>query len=99
VATDIFENGSSFFSSNNTYKGNVFGQALAVSTASAGGFQTHGKLSHFSRIVRDYLDATFPISWLYRYGPFAWPFRSLDIVLLDFFLSVNDKIYAANYIV
>jgi hypothetical protein len=50
------------------------------------------------RTVRDYLDATLPSRWPGRGSPLAWPPRSPDITLLDFFLwgYVKDKVYATK---
>jgi hypothetical protein len=61
-------------------------------------FQQDGAPSLWGRIVRDYLDATFPNRWLGRDGPLAWPPRSPDITPLDFFLwgYVKDKVYATK---
>jgi hypothetical protein len=61
-------------------------------------FQQDGAPPHWGRIVRDYLDATFPNRWLGRNGPLAWPPRSPDIAPLDFFLwgYVKDKVYATK---
>jgi hypothetical protein len=61
-------------------------------------FQQDGAPSHWGRIVRDYLDATFPNCWLGRDGSLAWPPRSPDITPLDSFLwgYVKDKVYATK---
>jgi hypothetical protein len=61
-------------------------------------FQQDGAPPHWGRIVRDYLDATFPNRWLGRDGPLAWPPQSPDITPLDSFLwgYVKDKVYATK---
>jgi hypothetical protein len=61
-------------------------------------FQQDGAPPHWGRIVRDYLDTTFPNRWLGRDGPLAWTHRSPDITPLDFFLwgYVKDKVYATK---
>jgi hypothetical protein len=79
----------------------VSGHAWAVSSVSVWGSPTHGNLPagappHWGRILRDYLDATFPNHLLGRDGPLAWPPRPPDSRPLDFFLwgYVKDKVYA-----
>jgi hypothetical protein len=61
-------------------------------------FQQDGAPPYWGRIVRDYLDATFPNRWLRRDGPLAWLPRSADITRLDFILwgYVKDKFYATK---
>lgn len=48
-------------------------------------FMHDGAPPHFSRRVRDFLNATYP-RWIGRGGPTAWPPRSPDLNPLDFFL-------------
>jgi hypothetical protein len=38
--------------------------------------------------VREYLNTRFPGRWIGRVEPIAWPSRSLDLTILDFFFSV-----------
>jgi hypothetical protein len=61
-------------------------------------FQQDGAPSHWGRIVRDYLDATFPNRWLGKDGPLAWPPRSPDITPLVFLMwgYVKDKVSATK---
>lgn len=58
-------------------------------------FQHDGAPAHFARQVRQYLDARFPV-WIGRHGPVAWPPRSPDLTVLDFFLwgHVKNLVYA-----
>ncbi|KAG5889471.1 hypothetical protein JTB14_016577 [Gonioctena quinquepunctata] len=49
-------------------------------------FQRDGCGPHNSRIVTDYLNRTFPDSWIGTRGPVAWPARSPDLNPLDFYL-------------
>ena len=61
-------------------------------------FQQDGASAHYSNIVRDYLNQTFPQRWCGRGGyadHLAWPARSPDLTPLDFFLwgYVKDHVY------
>ena len=58
-------------------------------------FQQDGAPPHWSLIVRDFLNETFPNRWIGRNGPTPWPPRSPDITPLDFFLwgYVKDRVY------
>ncbi|EZA54928.1 hypothetical protein X777_05346, partial [Ooceraea biroi] len=47
-------------------------------------FQHDGAPAHFSRQVREVLDAHFPDRWIGRGGPIIWPARSPDLNVLDF---------------
>lgn len=49
-------------------------------------FQQDGAPAHFSRRVREILDARFPDRWMGRGGPITWPPRSPDLNVLDFFV-------------
>ena len=49
------------------------------------GFQQDGALPHWSRQVRAYLDATFGGVLIACGCPTAWPARSPDLTLMDFF--------------
>lgn len=49
-------------------------------------FQQEGCRSHNPRIVTNYLNRTFPKSRIGTRGPVAWPTRSPDLNLLDFYL-------------
>lgn len=42
--------------------------------------------AHFSVIVRNYLNVSYPNRWIGRGGPQEWPPRSPDLNSLDFFL-------------
>lgn len=48
-------------------------------------FQHDGAPAHFARSVRAYLDTRYE-QWIGRGGPIAWPPRSPDLTVLDFFL-------------
>ncbi|XP_036139970.1 uncharacterized protein LOC118644749 [Monomorium pharaonis] len=54
-------------------------------------FQHDGAPAHFSRRVRDILDARFPDRWMGRGGPIAWPPRSPDLNVLDYFVWGHIK--------
>ncbi|EFN71217.1 hypothetical protein EAG_05969, partial [Camponotus floridanus] len=54
-------------------------------------FQHDGASAHFSAIVRNYLDQRFNERWIGRGSPIAWPPRSPDLSLLDFFLWGHIK--------
>jgi len=49
-------------------------------------FQQDGALPHYGRIVRNYLNDTFPNRWISRRGTIELPPRLPDIAPLDFFL-------------
>ena len=49
-------------------------------------FQHDGAPPHFSRQVRNILNARFPDRWMGRGGPIIWPARSPDLNVLDYFL-------------
>ncbi|RLU25697.1 hypothetical protein DMN91_001854 [Ooceraea biroi] len=49
-------------------------------------FQHDGAPAHFSRQVRNLLDARFPDRWMGRGGPIIWPVRSPDLNVLDYFV-------------
>jgi len=49
-------------------------------------FQHDGAPAHYSRNVRDLLDARYPERWIGRGGPINWPPRSPDLNPLDYFL-------------
>lgn len=57
-----------------------------------------GAPAHWYRIVRQFIDNSFPDKWIGREGPVAWPPRSPDLTPPDFFLwgYVKDKVYASN---
>lgn len=56
-----------------------------------------GAPPHYGRIVRNYLNDTFPNRWIGRRGTIEWGglSRSPDIASLDFFLwgYIKDKVY------
>lgn len=54
-------------------------------------FQHDGAPAHFSRQVRDFLDAHYPERWMGRGGPIIWPARSPDLNVLDFFMGPHKK--------
>ncbi|EZA51609.1 hypothetical protein X777_08792 [Ooceraea biroi] len=49
-------------------------------------FQQDGAPAHFSRQAREILNARFPDRWMGRDGPIAWPARSPDLNVLDYFV-------------
>ncbi|XP_029659319.1 uncharacterized protein LOC115233172 [Formica exsecta] len=49
-------------------------------------YQQDGAPAHFSRQVRQILNARFPEKWMGRGGPISWPARSPDLNVLDFFV-------------
>jgi transposase len=58
-------------------------------------FQHDGATPHFAIIVRDWLNAKFPASWIGRRGWMEWPPRSPDLTPSDFFLwgTLKDLVY------
>ncbi|XP_070526515.1 uncharacterized protein [Cardiocondyla obscurior] len=54
-------------------------------------FQHDGAPAHSSAIVREELNERFPDKWIGRGGPIAWPPRSPDLTVLDFFLWGHVK--------
>lgn len=60
-------------------------------------FQHDGAPAHYGNIVRDYLNLTFPNSWIGRIGPTPWPARSPDVTPLDFFLwgTMKQLVYSS----
>lgn len=57
-----------------------------------------GAPAHYARVVRHYLDETFPDRWIGRRGWIDWPARSPDLTPADFFLwgVVKDRVYATK---
>lgn len=49
-------------------------------------FQHDGAPAHFSRQVREFLNAHYPGRWIGRGGPIIWPARSPDFDVLDYFV-------------
>lgn len=58
-------------------------------------FQHDGAPPHFAGSVRDFLDVSFPGTWIGRRGPQEWPPRSPDLSTLDFFFwgYLKSKVY------
>lgn len=54
-------------------------------------FQHDGAPAHFSRNVRNHLDAVYGQQWIGRGGPVPWPPRSPDLTCLDFFFWGHIK--------
>jgi hypothetical protein len=50
-------------------------------------FQHDGALPHFSFVVRAHLNNTYGEQWIGTAGLVAWPARSPDLTLLDFFFG------------
>ena len=57
-----------------------------------------GAPAHYARVVRHYLDETFPDRWIGRRGWIDWPARSPDLTPADFFLwgVIKDRVYATK---
>ena len=47
-------------------------------------FQQDGAPPHYSWLVTEHLNLTFPGRWIGRGGPINWPARSPDLTLLDY---------------
>lgn len=58
-------------------------------------FQQDGAGPHNAAYVRNYLNETFPASWMGTRGPVAWPARSPDLNPLDYYLwgYLKNKVY------
>lgn len=58
--------------------------------------QQHGVSRHFHRILLGYLDQICSNRWIGRRWTHAWPARSPDLNLLDYFLwgRMKDLVYA-----
>lgn len=58
-------------------------------------YQHDGCPAHFSHMVRDFLDIGYPNRWIGRGSLFAWPPRSPDLTVLDFYLwgRIKDIVY------
>lgn len=54
-------------------------------------FQHDGAPAHFSRRVREFLNAHYPDRWMGRGGPIIWPARSPDLNVLDYFVWGHIK--------
>ena len=54
-------------------------------------YQHNGAPAHFSRQIREMLDARFPKRWMGRGGPITWPARSPDLNVLDYFVWDHIK--------
>lgn len=54
-------------------------------------FQHDGAPPHFSLHVREHLNNEFPNRWIGRGGPQAWPARSPDLTVLDYYVWGNMK--------
>ncbi|EZA50202.1 hypothetical protein X777_11341 [Ooceraea biroi] len=57
--------------------------------------QLDGAPPHYARIVRNYLNRRYNSMWIGRGGPVAWPARSPDLTLPDFYLRgyVRNVVY------
>ena len=58
-------------------------------------FQQDGASTHYSYIVRAFLDEAFPGHWMGRGGFNEWSARSPDMNLLDFSIRgiLEDRVY------
>lgn len=61
-------------------------------------FQHDGAPPHYGRVVRAFLNYTFPGRWIGRRGEVEWPARSPDLSPLDFFFwgYIKNRIYATK---
>jgi hypothetical protein len=61
--------------------------------------QYDGAPPHFCRRVRNHLDREIAGRWIGRFGPIAWPPRSLDLTTLDFFMwdYVKNIVYQLKF--
>jgi hypothetical protein len=61
-------------------------------------FQHDGAPPHYSAIVREFQDATFPQRWIGRGGWLSWPPRSPDLTPLDFYFwgYVKQCVYSVR---
>jgi hypothetical protein len=65
---------------------------------SSGYFQQDGAPAQFGRIVRDFLDYTFPRRWIGRCGPSKWPHHAPDLTPCHFWLwgMVKERVYSTK---
>lgn len=77
-------------------KHNILPSIVALQDKQTVWFMHDGAPAHYSRIVRNYLDAEFPNHWIGRAGPIPWPSRSPDLTPIDFFLWGHIKSIAYN---
>lgn len=58
-------------------------------------FQHDGAPAHSAAEITEFLNNTFPGSWIGRFGPYKWPARSPDLTPLDFFYwgYVSSKVF------
>ena len=54
-------------------------------------FQQNGAPPHWSLMICDFLNETFPNRWIGRSGPTPWRPRSPDITPLDFFVGLCKR--------
>lgn len=61
-------------------------------------YQHDGCPAHNAACVREYLDSTFPNTWIGNSGPIHWPARSPDLSPLDFYLwgKLKNNLYGLN---
>jgi hypothetical protein len=61
-------------------------------------FQHDGAPPHYSSIVHEFLDATFPQRWIGRGGWLPWPPRSQDLTPLEFYFwgYVKQCVYSVR---
>lgn len=62
-------------------------------------YQHDGAPPHNHILVRNHLDMTFPNAWIGRNGAIAWPARSPDLSVLDFFVwgTLKNIVYKRTY--
>ncbi|EZA58485.1 Zinc finger MYM-type protein [Ooceraea biroi] len=58
--------------------------------------QLNGCPAHSARIVRDWLNQSYPEKWISRWGPVGWLARSPDLTPLDFYLwgKIKNEVYS-----
>jgi len=59
-------------------------------------FHRDGSPAPFHRQVREELNACYPDRWIGQGGPIAWPTRSSDLNVLDFFMWGHIKNLVEN---
>lgn len=65
-------------------------------------FQHDGCAAHYRRSVRVWLDANYPNEWIGRGGSIAWPAKSPDLMLMDFYVwwgHMKSIVYDHNMLI
>lgn len=71
-------------------------EELPLATRRVMYLQLDGCPAHYTRAVRDFLNANYANRWIGRQGPVGWPPRSPDMTPLDYFLwgTMKQRIYS-----